>query len=395
MPWLETDPVKERKKLIVEWQSGDFTITELSERHGVSRRTAYKWIDRYAVEGPDGLEDRSRRPRNCPWAADPAVLDEACRIRMSRRVRSGAKKVRARLLEAYPAELVPSERTLHKHFTACGLIKPRRRRSRHPHPGAPTAPFDEPNSIWSADFKGQFKTRDGRYCYPLTVQDGFSRYLLGCQGLGGTRYRDTKRVFRRLFHEFGLPRRIRTDNGVPFSSPLSLARLSRLSVWWVELGILPDLIEPASPQQNGRHERMHRTLKAETAIPPAGNRSAQQRRFNEFRTYFNDVRPHEAPEQKTPASAYEPSPRPMPSKTPRPEYPAHFEVRKVSTNGGIRWQSAWINVGQLLGGKFVGLEEVGLGVWAVYFHHLHLGWLHIEKGAIIDHDGSSSRNPRL
>ena len=221
-----------------------------------------------------------------------------------------------RSLEAYPIELVPSERTLHKHFTAQGLIKPRRRRRRRPHPGAPTAPFDEPNSIWSADFKGQFKTLDGRYCYPLTVQDGFSRYLLICQGLEGTRLLDTKRVFRRLSCEFGLPRRIRTDNGVPFSSPLSLARLSRLSVWWVELGILPDLVEPASPQQNGCHERMHRTFKAETAIPPAGNRSAQQRRFNEFRSYFNGVRPHEALGQKTPASAYTSSPRSMPFKPP-------------------------------------------------------------------------------
>ncbi|MDH3208743.1 MAG: helix-turn-helix domain-containing protein [Gemmatimonadota bacterium] len=394
MPWLETDPVRERRKLIVEWLSGDFTVTELSERHGVSRRTAYKWIDRYEIEGPDGLRDRSRRPTHCPWATDPEVLDEACRIRMSRRTPVGAKKVRVRLLRAYPAELVPSERTLHKHFTARDLVKPARRRRRRVHPGRPTAPFDEPNAIWSADFKGQFKTRDGIYCYPLTIQDGFSRYLLACQGLVGTRFLDTKRVFSRLFHEFGLPRRIRSDNGVPFAS-LALGRLSRLSIWWIELGILPDLIEPASPQQNGRHERMHRTLKNETAIPPAGNRAAQQRRFNEFRTYFNDVRPHEAIAQKTPSALYQPSPRSMPSTLAPPDYPAHFEVRKVSTNGGIRWHAAWINVSQLLGGKFVGLEDVGYGVWSVYFHQLHLGWLHIDKLAIVDHDGSTSRSPRL
>lgn len=394
MPWLETDPVKERKKLIVEWLSGDFTVTELSERHGVSRRTAYKWIDRYESEGPDGLRDRSRRPRHCPWAAEPEVLEEACRIRMSRRTPVGAKKVRVRLLRAYPEARVPSERTLHNHFIARNLVKPPRRRRRRPHPGPPTAPFDEPNAIWSVDFKGQFKTRDGVYCYPLTIQDGFSRYLLGCRGLVGTRYLDTKRVFSRLFRDFGLPRRIRSDNGVPFAS-LALGRLSRLSIWWIELGILPDLIEPASPQQNGRHERMHRTLKAETAHPPAGNRSAQQRRFNEFRTYYNDVRPHEAIGQQTPASLYQPSTRSMPTRIAPPEYPAHFEVRKVSTNGGIRWHSAWINVSQLLGGKFIGLEEVGPGVSSVYFHHLHLGWLHIDKGAIVDHDGSSTRNPRL
>ncbi len=394
MPWLETEPVKERKKLLVEWLSGDFTVTELSERHGVSRKTAYKWIGRYEVEGPDGLVDRSRRPHHCPQATRPEVLAEACRLRMSRRTRVGAKKVRTRLLETYPQEFVPSERTLHKHFRAQGLVKPRRRSRRQPHPGRPTAPFDAPNSIWSADFKGQFKTRDGRYCYPLTVQDGFSRYLLGCQGLDGTRFVDTKRVFTRLFREYGLPERIRTDNGTPFAS-MALGRLSRLSVWWIELGILPDLIEPASPQQNGRHERMHRTLKAETTIPPAGNRTAQQRRFNEFRFYFNEVRPHEALDQNTPASVYRPSPRPFPSKISPPTYPAHFEVRKVSSNGGIRWNASWINVSHLLGGKHVGLEEVAPGVWAVYFGPLSLGWLHIEKGAIIDHDGSCSRNPKL
>lgn len=394
MPWLETEPVKERKKLLVEWLSGDFSVTELSERHGVSRKTAYKWIGRYEAEGPDGLVDRARRPLHCPQATKPEVLADACRLRVSRRSWLGAKKVRTRLLKTYADELVPSERTLHKHFVAQGLVKTRRRSRRQPHPGRPTAPFDAPNSIWSADFKGQFKTRDGRYCYPLTVQDGFSRYLLGCQGLDGTRFADSKRVFTRLFREFGLPQRIRTDNGVPFAS-VALGRLSRLSVWWIELGILPDLIEPASPQQNGRHERMHRTLKAETAIPPAGNRSAQQRRFNEFRSFFNDVRPHEALDQKTPADVYVPSPRAFPSKISPPDYPAHFEVRKVSSNGGIRWHSDWVNVSHLLGGKLVGLEEVAPGVSAVYFGPLRLGWLHIDKGAILDHDGSSSRNPKL
>jgi len=186
---------------------------------------------------------------------------------------------------------------------------------------------------------------------------------------------------------------MRTDNGVPFAS-MALGRLCRLSVWWIKLGILPDLIEPASPQQNGRHERMHRDLKAETTIPPAGNRSAQQRRFNAFRKDFNEVRPHEAHGQRPPASVYEPSPRPMPSKLSPPEYPAHFEVRKVSTNGGIRWSSDWVNVSHLLGGDFIGLEEVADDVWAVYFGPVALGWLHVRQLVILDHDGSSSRNPR-
>ena len=394
MAWWETDRVTERKRLIMEWLSGDFTVTELSHRHDISRDKAHKWIRRYRLFGPDGLEDRSHRPHSCPQATPDYVFDEAVRIRSSRRVPVGAGKVRARLFTEHPDWPVPSERTLHNHFKREGLVAKRRRSRRQPHPGRPTAPFDAPNSIWSVDFKGQFKTRDGIYCYPLTVQDGFSRYLLACQGLDGTRFLDTKRVFTRVFREFGLPHRIRSDNGVPFASS-ALGRLSRLSIWWIKLGILPDLIEPASPQQNGRHERMHRTLKAETAIPPAGNRAAQQRRFNEFRTYFNDVRPHEALGQRPPASAYQPSTRPFPTKLPPLDYPAHFEVRKVSYNGGIRWHSAWINVSHLLGGEWIGLDEIADGIWAVYFGPVSIGWLHIDKGAIIDLDGSSSRNPRL
>ena len=381
------------QRFIMEWLSGEFGVAELCRRHEISRRTGYKWIARYERDGPEGLEDRSRRPGSCPWGTDVDLIEEAIRIRYSRRQPLGARKVRPRLVALHPDQDMPCERTLHRHFVRRGLVEKRRRSRKRPHPGRPTAPFDAPNSIWSADFKGQFKTRDGVYCYPLTVQDGFSRYLLGCQGLVGTRFLDTKRVFTGLFHEYGLPTRIRTDNGVPFAS-MALGRLSQLSVWWIKLGILPDLIEPASPQQNGRHERMHRTLKAETAIPPAGNRSAQQKRFNEFRSYFNDVRSHESLDDHTPGSVYEPSPRPMPSKLNPPEYPAHFEVRKVSSNGGIRWRSAWVNVSHLLGGEFIGLEEIAAGVWAVCFGPVSLGWLHIDKGAILDHDGSSSRNPR-
>ncbi len=395
MTWREIDRVTQRKKMIVEWLSGDFTVTELAHRFDISRAKVYKWTQRYERFGPEGLQDRSRRPRSSPQATPKYVIEEAVRIRMSRRVMIGAGKVRMRLCTEHPDWPIPSRQTLHNHFVRLGLVPEPKRRRRSRHPGRPSTDMDAPNRVWSADFKGDFKTRDGWRCYPLTIQDGFSRYLLACQGLPGTRFLDTKRVFTRVFREFGLPERIRTDNGVPFSSALSLARLSQLSVWWIRLGILPDLIEPASPHQNGRHERMHRDLKAETTIPAAGNRSAQQRRFNEFRSYFNLVRPHEAHDQATPASVYEPAPRPFPSKIPPLEYPPHFEIRKVSTNGGIRWHSRWINVSQLLGGLFIGLEEISPDIWAVFFGPLRLGWLHIDKGAIIDHDGSSSRNPRL
>jgi transposase InsO family protein len=321
------------------------------------------------------------------------VLEAAFKLRKSRKVPWGAGKIRSRLLKLHPDWSVPSERVLHKHFEREGLVKKQRRRRSRPHPGRPTAPFDAPNSIWSADFKGQFKTLDGIYCYPLTVQDGHSRYLLGCQGLSGTTYAGSRRVFTRLFREFGLPERMRTDNGTPFAS-MALGRLSRLSVWWIKLGILPDLIEPASPQQNGRHERMHRDLKAETTIPPAANGAAQQRRFNTWRAEFNEIRPHESLGQEPPASVYVPSNRPFPSRLQTPEYPAHFEIRKVSTNGGIRWHSEWVNVSHLLGREYIGLEQIDNDIWAVYFGPVSLGWLHVREAAVLDHDGRSSRNPR-
>ncbi len=393
MPWLETEPVNERKRFVLEAQGDLFSHSEICRRYGISRKTGYKWLDRYEREGPDGLTDRSHRPHSCPHATDPEVLEAAFELRRHR-PRWGADKIRARLIALNPGWSVPAPQILHKHLRRQGLVKKRRKSRRRPHPGPPTAPFDAPNSIWSADFKGEFKTLDGVYCYPLTVQDGFSRYLLACQGLAGPTSAGSKPVFIRVFREYGLPERIRTDNGTPFAS-MALGRLSRLSIWWIKLGILPDLIEPASPHQNGRHERMHRDLKAETTRPPAGHRSAQQRRFNTFRSDFNEIRPHEALGQKPPASVYRPSTRPFPQKLAAPEYPAHFEVRKVSTNGGIRWHSEWINVSHLLGGEYIGLEEVAEDVWSVCFGPVSLGWLHVRKGVILSHDGSSSRNPRL
>lgn len=393
MPWMETEPVRERKRFILEATGGYFTHTELCRRFGISRKTGYKWLQRYQDEGPDGLVDRSHRPHSCPHAAEPHVIEAAIELR-KRKMSWGPSKIHARLLTLHPDWRVPSPQVLHKYFEREGLVKKRRRSRRRPHPGPPTAPFDAPNSIWSADFKGEFKTRDGIYCYPLTIQDGFSRYLLACKGLAGPTYIDTRAVFTRLFKEFGLPERIRTDNGTPFAS-IALGRLSRLSIWWIKLGILPDLIELASPHQNGRHERMHKDLKEETTIPPAGNRSAQQRRFNSFRTDFNEIRPHEALGQKPPTTVYEPSTRLFPKKIESPEYPDHFELRRVSTNGGIRWNKAWVNVSHLLGGEYIGLEEVADDIWAVYFGPVSLGWLHVRKGAILDHDGHTSRRPKL
>jgi len=243
-----------------------------------------------------------------------------------------------------------------------------------------------PNVIWTADDKGQFRLDDGRYCCPLTVQDGFSRYLLASRGLTGTTTVECRPVFARLFQEYGLPEILRTDNGVPFAT-MALGRLSQLSVWWIRLGIYPELIEPAHPEQNGRHERMHRTLKRATARPPAPTRRRQQERFDVFRDEYNAVRPHEALGDATPAARYTRSPRPYPSTLPPMDYPPHFEVRLVSTNGGIRWLNGWVNVSHVLAGEHVGLEEIDDGVWDLCFGRMKLGRFHEPLRRIEDVQG--------
>lgn len=326
MPWREASPMDQRTQFIADHLRDTGPLTELCERYGVSRKTGYKWIERYLRAGPAGLEEHSRRPHRSP--------------------NQTADEIVAAILDA---------------------------RRRHPS-CKPTSQILAPNDVWRADSTGQFRTGDGRYCYPLTVTDGFSRYLLGCQALPSTAGADAKPVFTRLFREYGRPTRIRTDNGAPFATT-TLARLSTLSAWWVRLGVLPELIEPGRPDQNGRHERMHRTLKAATTRPAAGRLAAQQRRFNSFRDEFNPDRPHEALDQQTPASCYAPSPREMPATLPALEYPDRFEVRYVSANGGIRWNRRGVNVSTVGIGDYVGLEEIDDGIWNVYFGPLKLGRL--------------------
>jgi transposase InsO family protein len=337
-----------------------------------------------------GLEERSRKPRHSPNETPPEIV----RVLLEARRRHpswGGKKLLAIVHKRHPQWDLPSRSTVCDIMKRHGMVPKARHRRHIGHPGKPTSSILAPNDLWSADFKGQFKTADGLYCYPLTVADGFSRYLLGCQALLSTQTTGAKPVFTRLFHEFGLPKRIRTDNGAPFATN-SLARLSTLSAWWVRLGILPELIEPGKPQQNARHERMHKTLKAETTRPPAGNLQAQQRRFNHFRSEFNDVRPHEALDLETPTSIYEPSPRPMPKKLPPLEYPDRFEVRYVSANGGIRWNSHWVNVSVVCAGDYVGLEEIDDGIWNIYFGPLRLGRLHERHMRIEDEYGRLKRH---
>ena len=373
MPWRETKPMDQKTQFIADYLRQTLDTTELCQLYGISRKTGYKWIERYLESGPQGLEERSRRPGACPNQTSEAIVEALIAVRQHHPT-WGAKKLLPFVEKRHPDWDLPSRSTVCEILKRRGLIPQKRRRRAIGHPGKPSSLMLAPNAIWCADFKGQFKTGDGLYCYPLTVTDGYSRYLLGCQGLSSTRVIEAKPVFTRLFKEFGLPERIRSDNGVPFATN-TLARLSALSAWWVRLGILPDLIEPGKPQQNGRHERMHRTLKAETTRPPAANRQAQQRKFNRFQKEFNDERPHEALDMATPASLYVPSTREMPSRLPPLEYPDRFEVRYVSYNGGIRWNKGWVNVSITCAGEYVGLEEIDDGVWNVYFGPLKLGRL--------------------
>ena len=390
MPWSETSPMDQRTQFIADYLRDMLSVTELCQLYGVSRKTAYKWIDRYLRLGPAGLEERSRRPRHSPNETAPEIV--AAFLEARRRHPSwGGKKLLTIVHKRHPRWDLPGRSTVCDILSRHGMVPKSRHRRRIGHPGKPSSSILAPNDVWSADFKGQFKTGDGIYCYPLTVTDGFSRYLLGCQALCSTAVAGAKPVFSRLFQEYGLPKRIRTDNGVPFATN-TLARLSALSAWWVRLGVLPELIEPGKPQQNGRHERLHKTLKVEATRPSAGSLAAQQRRFNRFRTEYNEERPHEALDQQTPASVYEPSPRQMPTKLPPLQYPDRFEVRYVSANGGIRWNSDWVNVSTVCAGEYVGLEEIDDGIWNVYFGPLKLGRLHERHMRIEDEYGRLKRH---
>jgi len=393
MGWRSTSPMDERMRFIGDALEQDGSFTELCERYGVSRKTGYKWLWRYKEEGSAGLAERSRRPHWSPNETSVEIVAALVELR-GRHPTWGSKKLLRILRKRHPRWVLPGRTTCFELLKRRGLVRQSRRRTKPGHPGRPMSVMDRPNAVWTADFKGHFRTRDGVYCYPLTIADGCSRYLLECQGLHSTSVEQSKPVFRRVFEEYGLPRIIRTDNGVPFATT-ALGRLSGLSVWWIRLGIQPELIEPSSPAQNGRHERMHRTLKAEATRPPGGNLAAQQVRFNRFRKEYNEERPHEGLGLETPASQYAVSRRRFPGKLPRVEYAGHYEVRYVSANGGIRWKSAWVNVTTTLIGEHVGLEEIGDGLWDVYFSRVKLGRLDERRMRIEDRNGRWTRRKVL
>jgi transposase InsO family protein len=372
MPWKETSPVEERVKFIAGFLEGDESFTELCERFGISRKQGYKWRERYEAGGLEALKDRSRAPRSHPHAVAEAVGELIFEARR-RHPRWGPRKLLVILARRYPTIEFPAASTVGDLLKKKGLIGAKRRRLRSsPYPDA-LGGFDGPNAIWCADFKGHFPV-GGERCNPLTVSDGFSRYLLCCKSLKSTITEPVRRAFEQVFREFGLPDAIRTDNGPPFSS-LAPAGLSRLAVWWIRLGIRPERIMPGRPDQNGRHERMHLTLKAETARPPRSSFRAQQRAFDLFRSEYNEERPHEALGNDTPASRYKSSQRSFPERLPELEYPDHFRVQRAQHNGVISVDGVQFYVSNCIDEEYLGLEPIDDGCWKVYFGPVALGVL--------------------
>ena len=382
MPWSQTSPMDQKLLFISAYLKQRRSVVELADDFQISRKTAYKWINRYLEEGPTGLEDQSKAAFQVHNATPPKILEALLEVRKHHRS-WGAGKILRIVRGNHPAWDLPVRATVCDILKRHGLTRKTKKRRKLIPPGKPATSILHPNDLWTGDFKGHFKTRDGLYCYPLTVVDAYSRRILACQAFLSPNFRQTKAVFARLFKEFGLPNRIRTDNGAPFAST-ALSRLSTLSAWWIQLGIHPELIEPGKPQQNGSHERMHKTLKAEATKPPAGDQKAQQRKFNVFTEEFNNVRPHEALGQETPSSVYKLSKRKMPKRIPDIRYPKHFEIRYVSANGCIRWKSQWVRVTSTLKGHYIGLEEVDDGIWSVYFSNLRLGYYHEKTNRIED-----------
>ena len=382
MAWKETCVMDERVKLINDYLSGDYAISDLALAHGVSRKTVYKWIGRQATGGWAALADASRAPRSHPNAVAVEIAQAILELK-ARRPLWGAPKLRHKLLEKFGPELCPVESTVSELLRRHGLSRVGRRRHRAVPSEQPFAGCLGPNEVWCADFKGWFRTGDGIKCTPLTISDAYSRYLLCCQGLDGQTGLVTVRpLFIATFREYGLPGAIRTDNGPPFATT-GLAGLSALAVWWVRLGIGLERIEPAHPQQNGRHERMHRTLAEATARPPRANSRAQQKTFDGFRQEFNQERPHEALEQNVPARIYGPSARPYPERLPDQRgYPDEWEKRSVRKGGQIKWKGKDIRLSNALWGQEVGLKAVAEGQWDIYFEALKLGRFDEQKGRI-------------
>lgn len=377
MPWKERTIMEERLRFVARLLEGE-GMSEVCREFGISRKTGYKIFNRYKDDGLEALTDRSRRPvRYANQLAQPV---EAMIVRLKKeKPHWGARKIRELLVTRLAGDVrIPAKSTVHAVLDRHGLVSQARKRPRQRAEGTALSDALSPNDLWCADFKGEFKLGDGRYCYPLTVTDQASRFLLACEAFESTKEAGVIEAFRRLFAERGLPNAIRSDNGLPFASPNGLYNLSRLSVWWLRLGIALERIKPGHPQQNGRHERMHLTLKKEATRPPGANMLQQQVRFDAFLSEFNTERPHEALAMKVPASLYEPSLRPYQG-LPEIEYPFHDRDALVTHCGRICMYRKKINISTVMAGQRLGIKEVDDGIWLISFMHYDLGYIDLEQ----------------
>lgn len=357
MPWIETCVMEERIKFVMTLREGTYSMSELCRAYTISRKTGYKWLDRYEQGGLRALTDRSCAPHHHPHEISDFVKDSILAIK-ARFPRWGARKIRARLEHLYPGwEHYPAVSTIGLFLRKEGLTNSRKARSRCSPTESPLTEGRYSNHVWCADFKGHFKTGNGQRCNPLTISDHCSRYLLCCRHLDRANYAFTRRQFERTFREYGLPEVIRTDNGAPFGS-VGLCGLSRLSYWWIRLGIHPERIEPGHPEQNGRHERLHRTLKAHTTRPAAATLRSQQKRFDGFCLEYNEHRPHEALQMRTPSSHYGQSPRSYPGRLPSIEYPSRMRVTRVQWHGDIAYSGRRLFITENLSDEYIGIEQI-------------------------------------
>jgi transposase InsO family protein len=376
MPWKASSVMDERLRFVARLLEGE-QMSLVCREFGISRKTGYKIFDRYKEHGLEALTDRSRRPVR--YANQLPQQLEAAIVGLKRdKPHWGARKIRELLVRRLAGDVrVPAKSTIHAVLDRHGLVKRAGPRRRHA-TGTPLSLGQAPNDLWCTDYKGEFKLGNKAYCYPLTVSDHASRYLLLCEALDSTREDLAVTAFERLFEERGLPHAIRSDNGVPFASANALFNLSRLSVWWLRLGIEIERIKPGRPQQNGRHERMHLTLKKETTRPPGMNSLQQQAKFDAFLQEFNTERPHEALAMKCPADVYKPSNRPYRG-LPELSYPFHDREILVTACGRICLHRKKINLSTVFAGQTVAIKEVDDGIWLVSFMHYDLGYFDLEQ----------------
>lgn len=373
MPWKEQTTMEQKVAFICEWRTGKYSLTELCKSFGISRPTAYKMIHRFEQKGMEGLLEEPKNSYHHPNQTKPEIEEEILDLK-DKYPLWGAKKIRRLLLNDFTELEVPSVVTVHHILSKNGLVK-KQKRFKKVKPVFPIFDPKECNEVWSADYKGKFLMGNKIYCHPLTIADSKSRFLFAAKGHYHETLKEAKQEFTRVFRTYGIPKQLHTDNGSPFGSVRAVQRFTRLSYWFIELGIEPVFSDPAHPEQNGRHERMHRDLKAACAKPSAYDLKAQQRRLNKFIYEYNNIRPHEALEMETPASVHQFSSRPFPEKISSFDYEPEMKVLKVTQNGAIRWRAYyWVYLTASLKGKYVGMLDMGNGIWRVFYRNVFLGY---------------------